>query len=368
MTIALLATGDEIILGDTQNTNTFHLAHALNSEGLPLGRHLTCGDQENDITECIEFLAKNHNVIILTGGLGPTSDDRTRFALGRFVDKPLADFPEALAHIENRLRHSKLALTEANKQQAKFPVGAELLPNPNGTAMGCFYQHKNIMFFLLPGPPRECLPMFNQYVLPRLRETSHTETELLKWRLFGVAESQIAQQLDDALQSLDCETGYRMDTPYVECKVRCRPELTPAVQAIVEPIAKPHIISSLNQKASEQLCVALAGWRMPVHIIDEVTGGLLQTLIQKPHTHDYVRFNGQQDSPWYFHVTGLREYWSEDPKVGITSLSIQYRHPKGIGEETHELPFRSPLVIHYAAEWLSFRLFHLINELHERVT
>ena len=367
MTIALLATGDEIILGDTLNSNSYQLAHALSSEGLAMGRQLSCTDQENDIVGCLDFLARDHNIIIVTGGLGPTSDDRTRFALSRFTNTPLTDFPDALEHIKFRLRHSNLSITSGNQQQARFPPGAELLPNPNGTAMGCFFAHNNIWYFLLPGPPRECLPMFNDYVLPRLQKTQHDGTQLLKWRLFGVAESQIAQQLDDALRQLDCETGYRLETPYVECKVRCRPDMLAAVRAVVEPVVAPHIISGIDKKASERLRDALSDWKMPITILDDVSGGLLQSLIQTPDNEQWLSFYNNQAGRLLCHISGLREYWSSQPRVGTTSLSIQIKHEGGEINETHELPFRSPLVVHYAAEWSSFRLFQLINQIHDRI-
>jgi len=367
MTIALLATGDEIILGDTLNSNSYQLAHALNSEGLAMGRHLCCSDLESDIVGCLDFLARDHNIILITGGLGPTSDDRTRFALSQFTDSPLSIFPAAMEHIENRLRHSSLSFTAGNQQQANFPAGAELLPNPNGTAMGCFYAHNNIWYFLLPGPPRECLPMFNDYVLPRLQNTQHDDTQVLKWRLFGVAESQIAQQLDDALAQLDCETGYRLETPYVECKVRCRPELLAAVRAVVEPVVAPHIIAGIDQKASEKLRAAVSAWKTPMTILDDVSGGLLQTLIQDPANYEWLSFHEREDSRIQCKISGLQEYWSGQPRIGSTTLSIHIKHPTGEIHETHELPFRSPMVVHYAAEWSSFRLFQLINELHQRV-
>lgn len=367
MTVGLLATGDEIIQGDTLNTNSYQLAHGLNSEGLALGRHLSCSDRENDIVECLEFLTRDHNIILITGGLGPTSDDRTRFALSRFIKTPLTHFPAALEHIKQRLRHSKLAITEGNRQQAEFPPDAQLLPNPNGTAMGCFCIHHDIWYFLLPGPPRECLPMFNHYVLPRLQHTQREETQLLKWRLFGVAESQIAQQLDDALSQVDCETGYRLETPYVECKVRCRPEMLAAVQAVVEPIVAPHIISGIDKKASELFQEAILRWQIPITIQDDASGGLLQTLVQRPDNYEWLSFHVHAKSQVHCHISGLREYWSGQATVGVTSLSIHIKHPEGEIMETHELPFRSPMVVHYAAEWLSFRLFHLINKLHEGI-
>nr|HAT8712959.1 competence/damage-inducible protein A [Legionella jordanis] len=366
MTIALLATGDEIIHGDTLNSNSHEIAHALNSEGLPLGLQLACGDNEQTICDCLDYLARAHDCIIVIGGLGPTSDDKTRFALQRFLKIELLEFPEALNHIAARLQHYNRELNQGNRQQALFPKGATLLPNPHGTAMGCYYKSGKKRFFLLPGPPRECLPMLNRFVLPLLQDIQHNDKSTYKWRLFGVAEGQIAEALDAALAHLDCETGYRLETPYVEFKVRCREEVVPEVKQVIEPLIKPHIITGTDKKASQLLQDTIRQLQTPITIVDEATGGLLQTLIQTPETAEWLFFNNcNKTASLHFHLQGLKEYWQQEQPKGKTELSIQYRKKETQGTEHHFIAHRSPLVIHLAAEWLSFRLFHLINQLHQ---
>ncbi|STX39258.1 competence/damage-inducible protein A [Legionella feeleii] len=366
MTIALLATGDEIIHGDTLNTNSYNIAHALSSEGLSLGLQLACSDKEEEIQACIRFLATNHDIIIITGGLGPTSDDRTRFALGHFLQTPLIEFPDAIEHIRSRLKSGHIELSPGNRQQALFPAEATLLANPNGTAMGCYYSWQNKLFILLPGPPRECLPMFNNYILPLLQQTEHSDKHIFKWRLFGVAESQIAQQIDDALANIDCQTGYRLETPYVECKVRCKEHLAATVKQIMDPIVAPHIIATPTQKASECFSERIQQLQMPIAIIDEVTGGILQTLLQQPGSYPWLKFYDSPDAKVHFHLQGLKEYWEQKPAANAKSeLLIRYQHGNKQGKEEHTISYRSNLVVHFAAEWLSFRLFHLINQLHQ---
>src|SRR3990167_10162112 len=273
MSIAILATGDELVIGDTLNTNSQQLAHALDSEGLLLGLHMTCGDQETEILAALQFLATRHDIIIITGGLGPTSDDRTRFALAKFMDIPLQEYLPAIKHIENRLKNAQLPINTGNRQQALFPPNTILIPNSLGTAMGCSIRWKNRQLFLLPGPPRECLPMFNSHVLPALQNTEHSNTVLLKWRLFGTAEGQIAEQVDEALANIDCETGYRLEMPYLECKVRCAHSLVDTVKAIVEPLVAPHLIATPEKKASEQLADLTTDEKICISILDKATGG-----------------------------------------------------------------------------------------------
>lgn len=367
--IAILATGDEIIYGDTLNTNGYAIANALTSEGLSIGFHLSCGDNEQELLACLEFLCKKHDIIILTGGLGPTSDDLTRFALARFLKTTLIEFPDALTHIQARLARANLKLNSGNRQQALFPPDATILPNPHGTAMGCYCRAHDKLFILLPGPPRECLPMFNEHVLPVLQKTQHTDKCLLKWRLFGVAEGEIAEILGNALSGVNCEIGYRLETPYVEFKVRCSAEQVETIKSIIEPLIRPHIIASPEQKASERLRQTIEKMRVPITIIDDATGGVMQTLLQRPSTHQWLTFHGTEsdENKLYFHLSGLDEYWSQ--QLGSTTeVTITYRHEKKHGSEKHKIPYRSPLVVDYAAEWLSFRVLHLINQLHQGVT
>lgn len=367
MTVALLATGDEIIQGDTLNTNSQQIAQILHSEGLATGLQISCSDSETQMQQCLQFLAKNHDIIITTGGLGPTSDDRTRFALSRFTAMGLMEFPEAVAHINQRLAQAKLPINEGNKQQAQFPEGAVLLPSPYGTAMGCYYRWQEKILIMLPGPPRECLPMFQNYVLPLLQKTRHSDRQILKWRLFGVAEGQIAQQIDEALAELDCETGYRLEMPYVECKVKAKPSLFDEVRRIMEPIVSPHIIASTEQRASEALFETLIARQQQISICDEVTGGVLQTLLQHPLGHALISFQAQAGSAPHFHLQGLKEYWQRLPNEGKSAVSLHYHYGKMKHSESHQLPFFSSSVVYFAAEWLSFRLLHIINQLHDGI-
>ena len=365
MTTAILATGDEIVHGDTLNTNSHEIAHILSSEGLSLGFQLSCSDKEKDIITSLHFLAEQHDIIILIGGLGPTTDDLTRFALAQFTGITLVQHPEALTHIQNRLHAANVIINEGNLQQCLFPEQATLLPNPNGTAMGCYYHWNDKIFVLLPGPPRECLPMFSNFALPLLQKTQHSSKQILKWRIFGVAESEIGQTLEDALADLDCQTGYRLDTPYIEFKVRCTSALVEKARSIVDPILAPHIIATIDKKASDKLRELILSLNKPISIIDEATGGLLQFLLTQPGVHHLLNFHSTHETALSFHLSGLKEYWSQQPAKGQTQLSIHYSNQNQEGRETHKIPYRSPSVLFHAAEWLSFRLFHLINQLHQ---
>ncbi|WP_240489374.1 hypothetical protein [Legionella parisiensis] len=201
--------------------------------------------------------------------------------------------------------------------------------------------------------------------MPILQQTTHSQKQILKWRIFGLSESEIAQRLEDALQDIDCQTGYRWESPYIEFKVRCMPNLADKIKTIVGPLLEPHIISDVDKKASENLHELIASINEPITIIDEATGGLLQLLLSKPSTHHLLHFNDLHKNALHFHIRGLEEYWQQQPPKGKTQLIIDYSNHYQEGRETHSIPFRTASVVEYAAEWLCFRLFHLINQLHQ---
>lgn len=363
MTIAFLATGDEIVHGDTLNTNTQAMAHVLSSEGHPLGLHIACSDKEKDIVDCLNFLAQQHDVIIITGGLGPTTDDRTRFALGRFLNEPLIEFTDAVHHIETRLSRGKIALNAGNMQQALFPAQAKLLPNPNGSAMGCSGLWHKTQYFMLPGPPRECLPMFHDFVLPELTQLNRSSKQLIKWQLFGVAESEIAAVLEHALADLDCQTGYRLDVPYIEFKVKCRPEMIRTVKDRVDPLVKAHLISQGDLKASAFLRQVILEKGVSTTILDEATGGQLEILLKHPGDQGLILFHHNSTAKIEFHIQGLSEYWQQLPSDGKATLKLSYKHGHLQHSQSQSIPYRSQYVVHYAAEWLCYRMAQIIQQL-----
>ena len=211
--IAFLATGDEIVVGDILNTNAQSMANALFHEQMYVTEHHIVRDDEFNITKSILSLLENNDALIITGGLGPTTDDKTRFALANALQQPLIFSEEVWQAILDRFQQrygTKDNVPVSNRQQALFPQNAEILANPNGTAAGCLCRWKNKLIFMLPGPPHECLPMFSNYVLPTLQQNSFGQKFHFKnWIITGVGEGLIAEKLEAALIGLNCQTGYR---------------------------------------------------------------------------------------------------------------------------------------------------------------
>jgi nicotinamide-nucleotide amidase len=244
--IGFLATGSELTSGEVLNTNGQNISQILLNQGAHLGEHLIVDDLEENLIAGIQFLASRHSAVIITGGLGPTSDDRTRFALASFLNLDLVHHEDSWNRILKRFESRNRTPTDNNKIQALFPKDALIFPNQNGTADGCLVRHpldqpgQNRLFFLLPGPPSECLPLFENYVLPFLKTMDYmSEKRLYRWKLQEVSESVIAEKLESVAQKYQLEIAYRASKPILHIKLF----LSPA-----QPIQE--IIQSLEEKLS----------------------------------------------------------------------------------------------------------------------
>lgn len=331
--IALLATGDEIINGDILNTNAQKISQVLFDKQIPIGQHMVASDSEQEIINSIEYLLKDHQVIITTGGLGPTSDDRTRFAIAKAFNLDLEFDQTSWEAIEARFKKYGLDyIPESNKQQSLFPAGATVFPNPNGTAAGCLVENKKTqqVIIMLPGPPNECLPMFINHALPELLSRNLSKQKYFKhWMLFGVGEGQIAEQLENILAPYtSCQPGYRVTFPYLEFKLFSdNPiEFEQAVAAIEAHILE-FTINNKNQKASELLLEKLTHFPDEIYINDLCTGGFLERLIRKPEHNHKLKFQSSNlpntpNTPWELTIEGLEHYWAGNFDKSKTQIKL----------------------------------------------
>ncbi|MDF2691513.1 MAG: hicd [Gammaproteobacteria bacterium] len=204
--IGFLATGSELTTGEILNTNVQAMAQTLLEQGTEIGEHVIVDDREANILSGLEYLFRQHDAVIVSGGLGPTSDDRTRFAISRFCNQALEFNEASWQRIVDRLSKRNIPIPENNRQQALFPHHATIFPNLNGTADGCFITCHNKLIFMLPGPPRECLPLFDQYVMPILKSHEFfSHRKLYRWKLMGASESAIAEQLEEIGKPAYCK-------------------------------------------------------------------------------------------------------------------------------------------------------------------
>ncbi|MBV8878796.1 MAG: competence/damage-inducible protein A [Planctomycetaceae bacterium] len=172
MNVEILSTGTELLRGKNVDTNAAWLSRQLARAGLEVLHHQTVDDHFGRLVDAFKLAASRSDLVLLTGGLGPTEDDYTRTAAEEAFHRPLEYRPELWKRIEERFRKSATRMAAINKRQAYVPKGATVLPNPNGTAPGFLLREGGVVFVAMPGPPNEMQPMFRDHVLPKIRATA----------------------------------------------------------------------------------------------------------------------------------------------------------------------------------------------------
>lgn len=240
MKATILTIGTEILFGSIVNTNSVFLSKELNALGVDVLRHVTVGDNRGRLLKALQQSYEDCDLIITTGGLGPTEDDLTKETIAEYFGAPLEEHPEELKTLRGWFESQGRVMAENNVKQAWFPRGSVILPNPNGTAPGFYYTDGKRHIYVLPGPPRENFPMFRDHVAPRL--SAHDDGYLFYKivRTTGIGESDLETRLMDLI---DGQTDPTIATyaKQFECSFRVaskRPTLKEAQDAVEECMVK----------------------------------------------------------------------------------------------------------------------------------
>lgn len=293
----IIAIGSELLTPYRTDTNSLWLTERLNSIGIAVCLKTIVGDDEPRLEETIRDALRRSDIIISTGGLGPTEDDITRKVFSRVSGRQLTLDYEILAHIRNRITSRGYKMTPNNERQALIPRGATVLPNPNGTAPGIKMEHEGKLMVLLPGPPRENQPMFDDYVMPdfeRMSRGVRIVSRVLK--VTGIGES----QLDDLIapiygQYTNPLTTILFTDSEIEIHLAAQAESTVRAEEIVEELADKleeklgHLVYSTTGEALEEVVgnrLRLKGYTIAT--AESCTGGLVAERITKvPGSSDY---------------------------------------------------------------------------------
>src|SRR6185436_8839441 len=189
----LLTIGDEILYGQIVDTNSQWMSVELDKVGIKVIRKTSVGDQEEEILTALAEAEKRADIILITGGLGPTSDDLTKPCLAKYFNCELKMHEEALAEVTEFFKSRGRELSEVNRQQAALPVCCEKITNAIGTAPGMWFERNGKVFMSMPGVPYEMKRMMAEQVIPRLKEKFKTPIIVHKIiRTIGIGESVIA--------------------------------------------------------------------------------------------------------------------------------------------------------------------------------
>ena len=282
MKTAILTVGTEILFGQIVNTNAAFLSRELNNLGYDVMYHYSVGDNPGRLAELIEFAFRDCDMIITTGGLGPTQDDLTKEVIAQAMGDRLVVSPEALSALKDRYERSGRPMTENNLKQANMPESAQILPNDQGTAPGFWLEKKGKIIVSMPGPPREMTNMFEKEVKHRLisRQDSVIYYKIL--RTFGLGESKMETVL---LPLIDGQTDPTIAT-YAkegECSLRIaskRPTKEEAEAAVEDMTARvmdiigEYVYSTDNEELADVVANMLLDKNITISCAESCTGGL----------------------------------------------------------------------------------------------
>lgn len=237
MKAEILCVGTELLLGDIVNTNAVYLAKELAKLGINVYHQAVVGDNPERLKASLKEALSRCDLVITTGGLGPTCDDLTKETAAEVLKLPMEENAEELQHIKEYFKKINRTMTDNNRKQALIPKGAVILKNGFGTAPGILAENNGKFLALLPGPPREMRPMFDNELAPILKKYTGKTLVSRTIHIFNVGESSVESKLKDLMNSLENPTlaPYAKDGE-VLLRVTASAESTEKGYEMIEPV------------------------------------------------------------------------------------------------------------------------------------
>lgn len=278
--VEMLSTGDEVLHGQIVDTNAAWLADFLFTQGFPLSRRNTVGDNLQDLIAILRERSTQADILIVNGGLGPTSDDLSALAAATAKGETLVLHDAWLAQMERFFNERGRVMAPSNRKQAEIPASAELIDNPVGTACGFALELNRCLIFFTPGVPSEFKVMVEQQILPRLRQRySQVEPPLcLRLTTFGRSESDLAQSLDPLTLPPGVTMGYRSSMPIIELKLTGPASQRDAMQALwpeVKRVAGESLIFEGTDGLAVEIARQLQERQLSLTLSEQFTAGLV---------------------------------------------------------------------------------------------
>ena len=287
MKISLLLTGNELMSGDTVDSNSAYIAQSLKDLNLIPYVKKVVGDDLSLLISSIQELTKISDVLIINGGLGPTVDDLTAQALSQAIDSPIKRNQAAFEHLENWAATRDFIISESNLKQAELPENCAIIDNLNGSAVGFSCEHEGCLILCTPGVPSELKPMVERELLPRIRQhgaitvTNH----ITRLRLFGITESGLQDIINQVFPNWpkNVDIGFRVQLPVIEVKI-----VTVGSDSLVLNETWTHkfvkhfsdyVIGRDATRLSQALNLALSQKGMTITTAESCTGGMISSQI-----------------------------------------------------------------------------------------
>lgn len=301
MNCEILSVGTELLLGATVNKDASELSMMLAEMGVNVYWHSVVGDNPVRLREAVAIARSRADLIVTTGGLGPTCDDLTKSVLAEAFGLSMEYHPEEEDYIRARLAAGDRPFTENNLQQAWLPSGCTVLHNDWGTAPGCAFEVDGVTVIMLPGPPSECLPLFRHVARPWLARRSGVGAIVSRnLRLFGIGESVVESKLRAQMMEMQNPTlaPYAKEAE-VMLRVTAKADTEAEAAALCEPVVRAlceqlgNVVYGVDEPSLESLCVSLLTERgMTLAAAESCTGGLLSKRITDVPGASAVFFGG----------------------------------------------------------------------------
>ena len=286
-TAELIAIGTELLLGNIANTDAQMISQGLSELGINVYYHTVVGDNPDRVRQAVEIARSRADIIITTGGLGPTCDDLTKVALAEAFGKPLVYHEPSAQRIRDRFAAMERPVTENNFQQAMVPEGCTVLDNDWGTAPGVAFESDGTHVILLPGPPRECEMMFRHRAVPYLKALSDGVIASRTVKTFGIGESAAEALLRDLMNALHNPTLAPYAKPTgTELRITAHAATEEEAYSLIAPVEEQvkeimgdHVIG-VNVNSIQEVCLNLLKEKgLTLGTAESCTGGLIAKLI-----------------------------------------------------------------------------------------
>ena len=286
-TVEILSVGNELLLGNIANTDAQTLSQGLSALGLNVYYHTVVGDNPQRVRQAVDVAKGRADVIITTGGLGPTCDDLTKNVLAEAFGKQLVFDETSAQRIRTHFARIGRTMTENNMQQAMLPEGATVFPNDIGTAPGCGVRTASgKVIVMLPGPPSELVPMLQHYVVPFLKEGSHAVIHSCMIRTFGLGEGAGALKIADLTDAANPTAATYAKENEMFVRVTARAESEEAAEALCRPVVEEicrrygDVVYGVDVDNLESVVVRLLSEKgLHLATAESCTGGLVAKLI-----------------------------------------------------------------------------------------
>lgn len=287
MVAEILAVGTELLMGQISNTNAQYLTRRLNDLGINVYFHSVVGDNPMRLKESLKTALGRSDMVITTGGLGPTQDDLTKETIAETMGLELVLNEDIYQGIKNFFERINRRMHENNVKQAYIPEGGIIIPNNNGTAPGCIIEKDGKTVVMLPGPPKEMIPMFEESVFPYLEKRTGQTIGSRMLKVFGIGESEMEMKIIDIIRAQSNPTiapYVNMGEVTVRVTARCRDAeeaermIDPVIERIRERLGT--CLYSVNGESLEEVVVRLLTEKnISISVAESCTGGMLAAKI-----------------------------------------------------------------------------------------